>query len=159
MTAVGPRDRALRGVDDRVDDREQVLVVAGELMAVQQRQRVAGVPVPALREREGAGQGPQLPHRGRRPDAPSGHVADDDPQPSVRHRERVVPVSAHLRAEPGDVVGGRDLDAAHLGEPLRDQATLELDGDPMLLFVQLRPADCQRRAVGRVRVAASAPWG
>ena len=53
-------------------------------------------------------------------------------------------------AEPGDVVGGGQLDAADLGKALGDQAALELDRDAMLLLVQLGAADRQRGAVGGV---------
>ncbi len=115
MAAVGPRDRAPLRVDDRVDDREQVLVAPRELVAVQQRQRLAGVAVAGLGEREGAGQRPELSHRGRRPDAAAGDVADHDPEAPVGHLERVVPVPADLRGKPRHVVGGRHRDPAHLG--------------------------------------------
>ena len=127
-----------------------MLVVALELVVVQQRQRFAGIAATAPGERERPGERAQLTHRGSGADAPPGHVADDDSEAAVRHRERVVPVPAHLRADTGDVVGRDDVDTAHLREALRDQPTLELDRDPVLLLVQLRAADRQRGAVGRV---------
>jgi len=135
MTSVGPCDRAVLGIDHGVDDREQLLVPEGQLVTVEQRQCVTGRPMALAAQRERARQGPQLPHRRGGADAPAGYVADDDAEPAVRYLERVVPVPAHLHAEAGDLVGGGQLDAVHLGQALGDQPTLKLDRDEVLLVV------------------------
>ena len=150
MTAVGPRDRATLGIDDRVDDREQMLVAQGELVAVEQRQRLARRPVSGLGQGECARQRPQLSHRGGGPDATPGDVAHHDAEPAVRQLERVVPIATNLHAEPGHLVGGGQRDAGAPGEALGNQPALELDRDPVLLLVQLGAPDGERGAVGRV---------
>ena len=87
-------------------------------MAVEQGQRLSGRPAPCLGQREGARQRAQLPHRRRRPDAAAGDVAHHDAEPAVRQLERVVPIAAHLDADPGHLVGGGQLDPRTSGRLL-----------------------------------------
>ena len=139
VPCTGPGDRAPRRVDDRVDDREQLGLAKCELMAVEPGQHLAGRAEALVRQREGARHAAQLAHRRGREDSAPGDVAEHYTEPAAGQGERVVPVAPDLGA--GRLVVRGELQPADLGQPLGQQAALQLNRDAMLLLVQLRLAD------------------
>jgi hypothetical protein len=101
-------------------------------------------------ERVRAGDTAELAHRRRRGNPATGDIAEHDPDPPLGERERVVPIATDLGPGAGGLVVGGELDARHVGQPLRQEPALELDRDPVILVVELRLADRERGAVGGV---------
>jgi hypothetical protein len=66
-------------------------------------------------------------------------VTHDQHQAAVGQREHVVPVAAHVGVDRAGPEAGRDLQAGHLGEAVRQQAALQCDGRLALTLVEAGP--------------------
>ena len=64
--------------------------------------------------------------------------------------KRVVPVASDLGAEAGCLILGRQLDSIDRRQARRNQPSLQLHRDPVLLLVQLGAANRESDPVGRL---------
>ena len=91
---------------------------------------------PEALERIGAQRVPELPHGRRRDDPAADHVPDDDPEPSVPERDRVVPVAADLEPGAAGDVACTECVFRRFREPFRQEAALQRLGDRAMPLVQ-----------------------
>ncbi len=147
MPRVDEPQPAVVGLDDRVDDRRQVVRAQGAVVDVHPlRERGRRVALERVRPRDAA----QLAHPGRRRDAAARDVAHDEADAPARERDDVVPVAADLDPVPAGAEVRGEGDAGQLGQRLGEEVVLEGRGDVLLALEQERPADDERRALGRV---------
>lgn len=76
------------------------------------------------------------------------HIADDQPDPVVRERQRVVPVAADFERAAGGGVPGRDLDARGPQHLVGQQFPLQARGDAALLVADPCPREHDSDAIG-----------
>ena len=86
-------------------------------------------------------------HVGGRVDPVAGHVAEDDGEPAVGELEEVVEVAADVDHRRG-LVDGAELEPRELGLRPRQQRALHRVGELLLLLVQARVVDRERRLRG-----------
>ena len=146
----GERDHARVRVDLGVDERRELrgLDLLDERVEVADHRARAGAG-----DRQRAHRAAQLPHRRRRRQPASDHVADDHPDPPAVERERVVPVAADLELLARGLVERRDAEALVARRLARQQALLQRVRDrPGLL---LQALDVSRARRSRSRAASS----
>ena len=78
------------------------------------------------------------------------HVADGEPEAALADLPEVVEVAADHVVLARSAVPGHHLDVGQVGQPQRQQAALQRPGDLLLLGVQTRVCDRQRRVGGEV---------
>ena len=129
-------DAAVVGLHDQVEQRGHLAAVETSHQAVEPVEHAGGR---VALERVGARRVAQLAHQRGRSDAVADHVAHRHAHAAAVERDGVVPVAAHVGATRHVARG--DLDALHLGQPVRQQAALEQLDVRDLALVRARVLD------------------